>query len=83
MGITIVQKSDLKHPKPNPKTALVLSGGGISGGAFKLGGLQALSSFMQNRNVREFDILCWCQRGGPACHFSCKRGLNRRVGKKL
>jgi len=69
MGITIVQKSDLKHPKPNPKTALVLSGGGISGGAFKLGGLQALSNFMLNRNVREFDIYVGVSAGALLAAF--------------
>ena len=37
MGITIVQKSDLKSRKRNPKVALVLAGGAVSGGAFKLG----------------------------------------------
>jgi len=56
MGITIVQKSDLNNPKPDPKIALVLSGGAVSGGAFKLGGLHALSNFMINRNIRDFDI---------------------------
>ena len=69
MGITIVQKSDLRHPKPNPKTALVLSGGGISGGAFKLGGLQALSSFMLNRNIREFDIYVGVSAGALLAAF--------------
>ena len=56
MGITIVQKSNLNNPKPDPKIALVLSGGAVSGGAFKLGGLHALSNFMLNRNIRDFDI---------------------------
>ncbi|ETR73808.1 MAG: Phospholipase [Candidatus Magnetoglobus multicellularis str. Araruama] len=56
MGITFVQKSDLNNPKPNPKIALVLSGGAVSGGAFKLGGLNALSNFMINQNIRDFDI---------------------------
>ena len=69
MGITIVQKSDLKHPKSNPKTALVLSGGGISGGAFKLGGLQALNRFMLNRNVREFDIYVGVSAGALLATF--------------
>ena len=57
MGITIVQKSDLSKPKgKNAKIALVLAGGAISGGAFKLGGLMALSHFLQNRRVTDFDI---------------------------
>lgn len=63
MGITIVQKSDLSRPKPNPKIALVLSGGGISGGAFKLGGLRALNSFMLNRKIKDFDLFVGVSAG--------------------
>ena len=55
MGITIVQKSDLKTRKRNPKVALVLAGGAVSGGAFKLGGLKALDDFLVNRKTNEFD----------------------------
>lgn len=69
MGITIVQKSDLKHPKPNPKVALVLSGGGISGGAFKIGGLNALSSFMANRRLRDFDMFLGVSVGAIIASF--------------
>lgn len=56
MGITIVQKSNLSVPKPNAKVALVLAGGAISGGAFKLGGLEALDQFLINRKTTEMDI---------------------------
>lgn len=63
MGITIVQKSDLSRPKADPRIALVLSGGGVSGGAFKLGGLQALNNCMLNRKVREFDIFVGISAG--------------------
>ena len=69
MGITIVQKSDLSRPKTNRKTALVLSGGAISGGAFKLGGLQALSSFMLNRKIREFDMYVGVSAGALLATF--------------
>src|SRR5215813_10057778 len=55
MGITIVQKSDLRTRKRNPKIALVLAGGAVSGGAFKLGGLKALDDFLVNRKTNEFD----------------------------
>lgn len=56
MGITIVQKSDLSKPRPEAKKALVLAGGAISGGAFKLGGLAALDRFLVNTKVTEFDL---------------------------
>src|SRR3989338_8155825 len=56
MGITIIQKSDLTKKKTNAKTALVLAGGAVSGGAFKVGGLKALNYFLVNRKVTDFDI---------------------------
>ncbi len=55
MGITIVQKSDPRVRKKNPKIALVLAGGAITGGAFKLGGLKALDDYLVNRKTTEFD----------------------------
>ncbi len=55
MGITIVQKSDLAVRKKNPKIALVLAGGAVTGGAFKLGGLKALDDVLVNRKTTEFD----------------------------
>lgn len=56
MSLTILQKSDLSKPRKNPKIALVLAGGAVSGGTFKLGGLIALNRFIRNRKVTEFDI---------------------------
>ena len=56
MGITIVQKSDLTVRKRNPRIALVLAGGAITGGGFKLGGLKALDDFLVNRKTTDFDI---------------------------
>lgn len=55
MGITIIQKSDLTRKKPNAKVALVLAGGAITGGTFKVGGLKALNDFLVNRKVNDFD----------------------------
>lgn len=55
MGITIVQKSDPRVRKKNPKVALVLAGGAVTGGAFKLGGLKALDDLLVNRKATEFD----------------------------
>lgn len=56
MGITIIQKSDLTVRKRNPKVALVLAGGAVTGGAFKLGGLKALDDFLINRKTTDFDL---------------------------
>jgi predicted acylesterase/phospholipase RssA len=56
MGITIIQKSDLSVRKRDAKIALVLAGGALTGGAFKLGGLKALDDFLINRKVADFDI---------------------------
>lgn len=56
MGITLIQKSDLSQKKENPKFGLVLAGGAISGGAFKIGGLKALNDYLVNRKLTEFDV---------------------------
>lgn len=56
MGLKIIQKSDLSRKKHHAKIALVLSGGAVSGGAFKLGGLKAFNDFLVNRKITDFDI---------------------------
>lgn len=54
MGITIVQKSDFSVRKRDPKIALVLAGGAMTGASFKIGGLKALDDFLVNRKTTEF-----------------------------
>lgn len=56
MGITFVEKGDRSRPRPHAKVALVLAGGAVSGGAFKIGGLIALNTLLANRAVTDFDI---------------------------
>src|SRR5258706_8009953 len=56
MGITIIQKSDLSVRKTNAKVALVLAGGAVTGGAFKVGGVKALDDLLVNRKMTDFDI---------------------------
>lgn len=56
MGITIVQKSDLKKKKTRAKKALILAGGAVTGGSFKAGGVKALNDYMSNFSVNDFDI---------------------------
>lgn len=56
MGITIIQKSDLSVKKSGARTALVLAGGAMSGGAFKIGGLKALNDYLVNKKLTNFDI---------------------------
>src|SRR5579862_1297793 len=56
MGLTIVHKSDLSNRKKDPRIALVLAGGAVTGGAYKLGGLKALDDFLVNRKTTDFDI---------------------------
>jgi predicted acylesterase/phospholipase RssA len=63
MGITIVQKSDLRRPKDNPKIAIVLAGGAVTGGAYKVGGLHALNGCLENRKVTDFDAFVGLSAG--------------------
>ncbi len=63
MGITFVQKSDLQVKKKNSKIALVLAGGAVSGGAYKLGGLKAFNDLMVNKDIADFDIFVGLSAG--------------------
>lgn len=69
MGITIVQKSPLRTSRTSPRIALVLAGGGVTGAAFKLGGLQALSDCLVNRKMTEFDIYMGVSAGSIIATF--------------
>lgn len=55
MSIYILEKSTGARKK-KPVTALVLSGGAVSGGAFKAGGLIALDALLGNFSVLDFDM---------------------------
>jgi len=56
VGLTLIRKSDAAVRKRNPKVALVLAGGAVSGGAFKVGGLKALDDYLVGRKVTDFDL---------------------------
>jgi NTE family protein len=56
MGLTLIRKSDATRPKRNPKVAVVLAGGAVSGGAFKVGGLKALDDFLVGRKITDLDV---------------------------
>jgi len=55
MGLTVVQKSNINERKRDAKIALVLAGGVVTGGAYKIGGLKALNDFLINRKIVDFD----------------------------
>ena len=56
MGLTLIRKSDGTRRKQNPKIALVLAGGAVSGGAFKVGGLKALNDYLDDRKITDLDL---------------------------
>ncbi len=56
MGLTLIQRSEGRRMPAHPKIALVLAGGAVTGGAFKVGGLKALDEFLVSHKVTEFDI---------------------------
>ncbi len=55
MGLTLIRKSTGTRRKANPKVALVLAGGAVSGGAFKVGGLKALDDYLVDRRISDLD----------------------------
>ena len=60
MGLTLIRKSKARaqgqRSKRPSKIALVLAGGAMTGGAFKMGGLKALNDFLVGRDIVDFDI---------------------------
>lgn len=56
MGLTLIRKSEGRGPVKDPTIALVLAGGAVSGGAFKVGGLKALDDFLVGRKITDFDM---------------------------
>jgi predicted acylesterase/phospholipase RssA len=56
LGLTLIRKSEGVRRKRNPTVALVLAGGAVSGGAFKVGGLKALDDFLVGRKVTDLDL---------------------------
>ncbi len=56
MGLTLIRKSSSTPARRKPKVALVLAGGAVSGGAFKVGGLKALNDFLVDRKMTDIDI---------------------------
>jgi NTE family protein len=56
VGLTLIRKSDGTRRKQDPKIALVLAGGAVSGGAFKVGGLKALNDYLEDRKITELDL---------------------------
>jgi NTE family protein len=56
VGLTLIRKSDGAPRKRKPRIALVLAGGAVSGGAFKVGGLKALDDYLVDRKVADLDM---------------------------
>ena len=56
MGLTLIRKSRGPKPGRESKIAVVLAGGAVSGGAFKVGGLKALDDFLVDRRITDLDM---------------------------
>jgi predicted acylesterase/phospholipase RssA len=56
LGLTLIRKSDPQRRPRDPKVAVVLAGGAVSGGAFKVGGLKALDDYLVGRKITDLDI---------------------------
>jgi predicted acylesterase/phospholipase RssA len=55
MGLTLIRKSPAGVRVESPHIALVLAGGAVTGGAFKVGGLLALDDFLVDRKITDLD----------------------------
>ncbi len=92
MGITFVEKGDRTRVRHHAKTGLVLAGGAISGGAFKIGGLIALNTYLGNKSVLDFDIYVGISAGaflagplaagiGPEELLKSLEGGSKKIGQ--
>ncbi len=64
LGLTLIQRSEGTPVPRHPRIALVLAGGAITGGAFKVGGLKALDECLVGRKVTELDTYVGISAGG-------------------
>ena len=55
MGLTLIRKGK-GAPVRDARVALVLAGGAVTGGAFKVGGLKALDDFLVGRRLNDLDL---------------------------
>ena len=63
MGLTLIRKSEGCEPVEQPKIALVLAGGALTGGGFKVGGLKALNDYLVGRRVTDMDLYVGLSNG--------------------
>src|SRR5580693_2052119 len=50
------RRSGARRPRTRSKSALVLGGGGFTGGVYEIGALRALDLLAVNRTVNQFDV---------------------------
>jgi predicted acylesterase/phospholipase RssA len=76
-----------RRRRPTSKTALVLGGGGFTGGVYEIGALRALDLLAVNRTVNEFDVYVGTSAGSFVASMLANgvtpeemmRVLNRRL----
>ncbi len=56
-------KSVPQVPQKASKTALLLGGGGLTGGVFEVGTLKAIGDFLKKRSINDFDIFVGTSAG--------------------
>ncbi len=56
MGNVVEMNSPARRKRRSSRTALVLGGGGFTGGVYQIGALRALDLLSSNRSVNQFDI---------------------------
>jgi NTE family protein len=56
-------RTSAQRRKPRSKTALVLGGGGFTGGVYEIGALRALDLLSVNRTVNQFDVFVGTSAG--------------------
>jgi len=63
-------KRSNRRRKPSSKTALVLGGGGFTGGVYEIGALRALDLLAVNKSINDFDIYVGTSAGSLVASFA-------------
>src|ERR1700709_214036 len=68
------RQSAKRRSKPRSRSALVLGGGGFTGGVYEIGALRALDLLSVNRTVNQFDVYVGTSAGSFVAALAANGG---------
>src|SRR5213593_991234 len=69
-NVVKLEKGAKTRRRPRSKTALVLGGGGFTGGVYEIGALRALDLLSVNKSINQFDVYVGTSAGSLIAAFA-------------